>query len=39
MKNIMGMGMHKIIERIRKVDLKNRMKTVTLDKWLIVTPN
>jgi hypothetical protein len=28
-KNIVGMGMHKIIKQIRKVDLKNRVKTVT----------
>jgi len=35
----MGMGMSKIIEHMGKVDPKNRVKTITLEKWLTMTPN
>jgi hypothetical protein len=38
-KNTMGMGMHKIIEQMGKVDLENRTNIVTLKKWLTVTLN
>jgi hypothetical protein len=35
----MGMGVHRIIKQIEKVDPKNWAKIVTLEKWLIMTPN
>jgi hypothetical protein len=35
----MGMGMHKIVKQMGNVDPNNRVKTVTLEKWLIVTLN
>jgi hypothetical protein len=37
-KNIMGMGVHRIVEQMGKVDPKNKAKTVIPKKWLIVTP-
>jgi hypothetical protein len=37
--NIVGMGVHKIVKHMGKADLKNRMKTITLEKWLTMTPN
>jgi hypothetical protein len=38
-KNIVGMGMHKIVEQMGKVDPNNQVKIVIPKKWLIVTPN
>jgi hypothetical protein len=38
-KNTVGMGMHKIVEQMGKVDPKNQTKIVILEKWLIMTPN
>jgi len=38
-KIIMGMGMHKIVEQMEKIDPKNQTKIVTLEKWSTVTPN
>jgi hypothetical protein len=38
-KNIVGMGVHKIVKWMEKYDLENRAKTVTFEKWLTVTPN
>jgi hypothetical protein len=35
----MGMGMHKIVEQMGKIDPNNRMKFVIPEKWLIVTAN
>jgi hypothetical protein len=35
----MGMGMHRIIEQMGKVDPKNLEKTIIPKKWLIMTPN
>jgi hypothetical protein len=35
----MGMGVHKIIKQMGKIDPKNRQKNITLEKWLTVTPN
>jgi hypothetical protein len=39
MKNKMGMGMHKIVKQMEKVDFKNRTKIVTPEKWLTMTSN
>jgi hypothetical protein len=36
-KNIVEMGMHKLIEQMGNVDLENLTKTITLKKWLVVT--
>ncbi len=33
------MGVHKIVEQMGKVDLKNQVKTITPKKWLITTLN
>jgi hypothetical protein len=33
------MGMHKIVKQMGKIDLKNQMKIITLEKWLIMTLN
>jgi hypothetical protein len=33
-KNIMGMGMHKIIEQMWKVNPQNEMKIVIFENWL-----
>jgi hypothetical protein len=33
----MGMSVHRIIEQMRKVDSKNRRKTVIIKKWLMMT--
>jgi len=38
-KNIMGMGVCKIVKQMGRVDPNNQAKTVTLEKWLIVTLN
>jgi len=38
-KNIMGMGMHKIVEQMGKIDPNNQVKIVIPDKWLTMTPN
>jgi hypothetical protein len=38
-KNIMGMGMHIIIEQMGKVDPKNRANIIILEKWMTVIPN
>jgi hypothetical protein len=38
-KNIVGMGMHKIIKQMGKAYPNNRVKIVTSKKWLTVTPN
>jgi hypothetical protein len=38
LKNILGMGVHKIVEQMGKFDLKNRMKTIFSKKWLSMTP-
>jgi len=35
----MGMGMHKIVKQMEKVDFKNRTKIVTPEKWLTMTSN
>jgi hypothetical protein len=35
----MGMGMHKIIEQMRKIDSKNQAKTITPKKWLVMKLN
>jgi hypothetical protein len=35
----MGMGADRIVKQMGKVDLKNRMKIVTFEKWFIVTLN
>jgi hypothetical protein len=32
-KNIVGMGVHKIVKQMGKNNLKNRVKTATLEKW------
>jgi hypothetical protein len=39
LKKIMGMGVHKIIKQMGKVDLGNPTKTVTPKKWSNVTSN
>jgi aryl carrier-like protein len=31
--------MHKIVKQMGKIDLKNLMKIITLEKWLIMTLN
>jgi hypothetical protein len=36
---IVGMGMHKIVKQMEKVDPKNLEKTIILEKWLITTLN
>jgi hypothetical protein len=33
------MGMHRIVEQMGKIDLKNSTKTITLKNWLIMTLN
>jgi hypothetical protein len=35
----MGIGVHKIIEQMKKTNTKNHAKIVTLEKWLTMTPN
>jgi hypothetical protein len=35
----MGRGVHKIIEQMGKINTNNRVKIVTLEKWLTMTPN
>jgi hypothetical protein len=35
----MGMGMHRFVEQMRKINLKNQMKTIILEKWLSMIPN
>jgi hypothetical protein len=35
----MGMGVHKIIEQMRKANPENQAKIVTLTKWLTMTSN
>jgi hypothetical protein len=35
----MGMGMHIFIKKMKKVNLKNQMKTIILEKWLTMIPN
>jgi hypothetical protein len=34
-KNTMGMGVHKIVEKMGKTDPKNQVKIVTPKEWLI----
>jgi hypothetical protein len=36
-KIIMGMGMHKIVKQMGKVDPENETKIVTLEKWPTMT--
>jgi hypothetical protein len=38
-KNIVGVGVRRIVEQMGKVNPNNQMKTVTLEKWLTMTPN
>jgi len=38
-KNIVGMGVHKIIEQMGKVDSENSAKIVIPEKWLTMTSN
>jgi hypothetical protein len=38
-KNIVKMGVYKIVEQMGKINPKNLVKIVILEKWLIVTPN
>jgi hypothetical protein len=38
-KNIVGMGVHKIIKQMEKVDLENYAKIKILAKWLTMTLN
>jgi len=38
-KNIVGMGVHRIVEQMGKVDPKNLKKTIAPKKWLIMTLN
>jgi hypothetical protein len=38
-KNIVGMGMHRIVEQMGKVNSKNWAKIITFEKWLFMTPN
>jgi len=33
------MGVHKIVEQMRKVNPKNLVKIITPEKWLVMTPN
>jgi hypothetical protein len=33
------MGVHIIIKQMGKINPKNQAKTITFEKWLIVTPN
>jgi hypothetical protein len=33
------MGMHNIIKQMGKIDPQNWAKIITLEKWLIMTPN
>jgi len=35
----MGMGMHKFVKKMGKVNPKNQFKTITPGKWLDVLPN
>ncbi len=35
----MGIGVHKIVEQMRKTNLENQVKTIILEKWLIMTLN
>jgi hypothetical protein len=35
----MGMGVCKIVKQMGRIDPKNQAKTVTFEKWLIVTLN
>jgi hypothetical protein len=35
----MGMGMHKIVEQMGKIDPENWVKIIILEKWLIATSN
>jgi len=35
----MGMGVHKIVEQMKKIDLENQVKTIILEKWLTMTLN
>jgi hypothetical protein len=38
-KVIVGMGMHKIVKQMGKVDPENKTKIVILDKWSTMTLN
>jgi hypothetical protein len=38
-KNIVGMGVHRIVEQKGKIYPKNQTKTITFEKWPIATPN
>jgi hypothetical protein len=33
------MGVHKIVEQMKKIDLENQVKTTILEKWFTMTQN
>jgi hypothetical protein len=39
MKNTVGVGMHRIVKQMGKVDLRNQTKIIVPEKWLIMTSN